>query len=190
MCVLRARVVISLLACDHADSFFSTPRWPLSTLVRLRSKLKLFAIACPTTHPPLLSPCRCCSPSLCHSMPVRQRPQEMGTRRLHCSSMRVWFRGALELVRKVSQTPASLDAVPHQVILWALRLPSSVKPLVRYTHGIVGGLLSLYGPFVVWTGWIRCGDGPLISDRGCAWQCAIILPPPLTQAGSCSVDGT
>jgi hypothetical protein len=51
--------------------------------------------------------------------------------------------------------PGVNDADAPQVIMWALQLPSSVKPLVRYSHGILGGLISLYGPFVVWTGWIR-----------------------------------
>lgn len=47
------------------------------------------------------------------------------------------------------------------VILWTVRLPSSVKPFVRYSHGILGSLISLYGPFVVWTGWIRLA--PVVS---------------------------
>ena len=41
------------------------------------------------------------------------------------------------------------------VFLWFLRLPKTMKTVVRYIHGIAGGLLALYGPFVVWTGWIR-----------------------------------
>ena len=41
------------------------------------------------------------------------------------------------------------------VLLWFLRLPKTMKTIVRYVHGIAGGLLALYGPFVVWTGWIR-----------------------------------
>jgi hypothetical protein len=31
-----------------------------------------------------------------------------------------------------------------------------MKPAVRYCHGILGCVVSLFGPFVVWTGWIRC----------------------------------
>jgi hypothetical protein len=41
------------------------------------------------------------------------------------------------------------------VMLAVVRMPPKVKPIVRWSHGIVGVLLSIYGPFVVWNGWVR-----------------------------------
>jgi len=50
------------------------------------------------------------------------------------------------------------------VILAVVRMPKSVRPFVRWSHGIVGILLSIYGPIVVWNGWVRIAittDSPL-----------------------------
>jgi NAD(P)H-flavin reductase len=41
------------------------------------------------------------------------------------------------------------------VILAVVRMPPKVRPFVRWSHGVVGVLLSIYGPFVVWNGWVR-----------------------------------
>ena len=49
------------------------------------------------------------------------------------------------------------------VLLWFLRLPKTMKTAVRYIHGIAGGLLALYGPFVVWTGWIRLAPATIAA---------------------------
>jgi len=49
------------------------------------------------------------------------------------------------------------------VFLWFLRLPKTMKAIVRYIHGIVGGLLAIYGPFVVWTGWIRLAPVTIVA---------------------------
>jgi NAD(P)H-flavin reductase len=41
------------------------------------------------------------------------------------------------------------------VVLWFIRLPGTMKKWVRYAHGIVGVGLAFFGPYVVWTGWLR-----------------------------------
>ena len=40
------------------------------------------------------------------------------------------------------------------VLLWYVRLPKTMKKAVRFIHGLAGILLSFYGPFTVWTGWL------------------------------------
>ena len=41
------------------------------------------------------------------------------------------------------------------VILWAFWLPAKIKFAVRFLHGLAGVGLSFFGPWVVWTGWLR-----------------------------------
>ena len=41
------------------------------------------------------------------------------------------------------------------VVLWVIRLPPTMRKMVRYIHGIAGVALSFFGPYVVWTGWVQ-----------------------------------
>ena len=41
------------------------------------------------------------------------------------------------------------------VVLGVVRMPKHVRPLVRYAHAVGGIGISLYGPSVVWTGFVR-----------------------------------
>jgi ferredoxin-NADP reductase len=64
------------------------------------------------------------------------------------------------------------------VVLWWIRLPKTMKKMVRYAHGIVGVGLSFFGPYVVWTGWVRLE--PLIppvsvlTDSAWIWEALAI----------------
>jgi hypothetical protein len=63
------------------------------------------------------------------------------------------------------------------VILAVVRMPKKVRPIVRWSHAIVGLALSFYGPFVVWNGWVRMGVtyGTILDTSPFVWLLVVIV---------------
>ena len=55
------------------------------------------------------------------------------------------------------------------VVLWFIRLPQKMRKGVRYAHGIVGIALSFFGPYVVWTGWVRLAPAQTAALLNTPW---------------------